>query len=185
VIKPPRMTIRQLMFTVAIVALFLSPAVLGRAPDHVDFRTWALSMALTNIPPIIVLPFLFRLDFVRSLIAVGAFAGIATAQLVVRSPANLNAVIGYIVIAAIAQRARNPYDLLSAIASIAAGVLIGVACGYNPCAPIEIFLAPLTGMIVRLASVKWLAARGIVPGRNRRLPAWLRLQNTPARASNG
>ena len=113
---------------------------------------WALAMALTNIPPILALPFLFRLDLPRSLIAIGASAAIVAGQLVLRSPPNLNAVIGYIAIAAIAHRAQDLYDLFWAIASIAGGLLLGVACGYDPCTPIAIFIAPLTGIIVRVAT---------------------------------
>jgi hypothetical protein len=156
--KPPRMTTRQLMLAVALVAVFLSPGVIGGFPDQVGLRTWALAMALTNIPPILALPVLFRLDRQRSLIAMLAFAGIAAAQVILKTPANTYALAGYITIAAMARLAKDWRDLLSAIASVAAGLSVGVACGYNPCTPIEVFLAPLTGIIVRVASVRRLTS---------------------------
>ena len=147
----PRMTTRQLMLAVAIVALVLSPGVVGKGPDESRPLDWALAMALANVPPILILPVLFRLDRLRGSLVIAATAGIAAAQVALRAPPNLYAVDGYMAIAAMARLARDIRDLISAITAVACGLLAGVACGYNPCTPIEIVVAPLTGILIRIA----------------------------------
>ena len=102
----PRMTTRQLMLAVAIVALVLSPGVVGKGPDESRPLDWALAMALANVPPILILPVLFRLDRLRGSLVIAATAGIAAAQVALRAPPNLYAVDGYMAIAAMARLAR-------------------------------------------------------------------------------
>jgi hypothetical protein len=137
------------MVAVAVVALAMSPGVNGPFPDESNLAGWAIVMAGTNIPPILILPYLFRLDRGRLLLAVAAWAGILAAQVALRVPPNLFAVEAYVAVAGIAKLTRDNRDFATAILAVAAGVLAGVACGYNPCTPIELILAPLTGIIVR------------------------------------
>src|SRR5262249_8909404 len=111
---------------------------------------WIAVMAVINLPPILALPLFFRLSRSRLLLVIVAAAGITVAQLLLRVPPNLYAVQGYVALAGMARLARDDRDLCSALLSVASGVLVGLACGYNPCTPIEIILAPLTGIIVRL-----------------------------------
>ena len=94
-------TTRRLMLAVAIIALALSPGVIGPGPDGSNAVHWAVAMAVTNTPPILIIPFLFRLGRSRRLLVIVASAGITIAQLILRVPPNLYAVDSYMAIAGI------------------------------------------------------------------------------------
>ena len=100
--RVPRTTTRQLMFAVAVVAIMFSPAVIGPRPDQSTPWDWAVRIAVTNIPPIVILPFFFRLKRARLLLMIAASAGILAAQALMRVPPNLPAVVGYIAVAGMA-----------------------------------------------------------------------------------
>jgi len=134
----PRITLRRLMLAVAVVALALSPRVIGPGPNESNSVDWVVGMAVTSIPPILIMPCLFRLSRSRRPLVIVASAGIAIAQLILRVPPNLYAVDSYMAMAGIARLARDDRDFHSAILAVTCGVLVGLACGYNPCVPIDI-----------------------------------------------
>jgi len=138
------------MVAVAVIAIFLSPAVIGPGPEESNPWDWVIVMTVTNIPPIVILPFLFGLNRARLLLTIAASAGIFVAQFLMRVPPNLHAVVGYLAVTGMARLARDNRDLSSAIIAVTCGLLVGLACGYNPCTPIEIILAPFTGIMVRI-----------------------------------
>ncbi len=149
--KPVRITTRRLMFSVAAAAVLIHP-VIGPGPDQPGRSGWALEMAMVNALPIAIFPWLFRLRRARLVLVVFASASIAVAQVVLRVPPNLSASIAYLAIAKIAQIARDLRELTSGIVAVACGVIVGLACGYNPCTPgIEVALASFTGIAVKKA----------------------------------
>jgi hypothetical protein len=149
--RPVRITTRRLMVGVAAAAVLLHP-VIGPGPDEPGRSGWALEMALVNALPIAVLAWLFRLRRARLMLVMLASASIAVAQVVFRVPPNLSAPVAYLTVAGIAHLARDPRELTSGIVAVACGVIVGLACGWNPCTPgIEMALASLTGIAVKKA----------------------------------
>jgi hypothetical protein len=150
--RPIRITTRRLMVSVAAAAVLLHP-VIGPGPDEPGRSGWALEMALVNALPIAILPWLFRLRPARLVLVVLASACIALAQVVLRVPPNLSASVAYLALGGIAHLARDLRELTSGVVAVACGVIVGLACGWNPCTPgIELALASLTGIAVKKAS---------------------------------
>ena len=148
----PTMTTRRMMFAVAIAACLVTPP-LFPGPAESGMTPWLIATAVTNLPAIVIIPILLGLRGTRLLLAIGACAAIACAQLALLVPPNTMALVGYLAISGIVRRARDIRDLASALAAVAGGVLVGVACGHSPCQPgFEDFVAVITGMIIRVAS---------------------------------
>jgi hypothetical protein len=138
------------MIAVGVVAVVLGQGVLGPGPDLTSPARWAFALAATNLPAVIIVPFLFRLRGTRFLLVMISSAAITLAQFMLRVPPNLYAVDGYLALAAMARLARDDRDFQSALAAVASGILVGVAIGFEPCTPIVAFLAPSVGIVVRL-----------------------------------
>lgn len=143
------MMMEQSLVVVAAIALCLSPGVIGPGPDWSSPLEWAAGLAAANLPPLLILPVLFRLRGARLLLTLVASAGIVVAQVAMRVPPNLYVIGGYAAVAAMAHLARDLRDLGSAIVAASCGVLVGVACGSDDCTPIETVLPPIAGITVR------------------------------------
>jgi hypothetical protein len=157
-----RITTRRLMVSVAAAAALFHP-VIGPGPDQPGRSgCWALEMAMVNVTPIAILPWFFRLRRARLVLVVLASASIIVAQVVLRVPPNLSVPAAYLAVAKIAHLARDLRELTSGVVAVACGVIVGLACGWNPCTPgIELALASLTGIAVKKAlGLDWWTRRG-------------------------
>jgi hypothetical protein len=146
------MTTRRMMLAVAIAAFLVTPP-LFPGPAESGVTPWLVATAVTNLPAIVIIPILLGLRGARLLLAMAACTAIAGAQVALLVPPNTPALLGYLAISGIARRARDIRDLASALAAVAGGVLVGVACGHSSCQPgVEQIVGAITGMIIRVAS---------------------------------
>lgn len=89
------------------------------------------------------------------MVAVAASAVLSALLAAFRVPPNPGAAygtVGCLAVVGLTYLAKDTRDLVSALAAVACGILVGTPLVQDPCSPVGIFVGPFLGSLVRAMS---------------------------------